>query len=310
MKVLIIYSGNSGRISPFVKDQADSLALKGINVSFFTIIGSGILGYLQNLFKLRKKIKLEKPDIIHAHFGLSGLLATFQRLVPVIVTFHGSDINDNKNRKYSIIADKLAKYSIFVSEKLSKKINSKHYSIIPCGVDLNVFKLANQIDARADLGLSNEFIYILFASSFDNSIKNYTLAKEAIKLLNNPKIMLLELKNYSRQQVSLLLNAVNCALLTSYSEGSPQFVKEAMACNCPIVSTDVGDVKWLFGDTKGCYISSFEPKILKEKLLEAIEFSKKNGQTNGRERMIELGLDSDTIANKIYSIYLSILDKQ
>ncbi len=305
MKILIVCSGNSSRISPFVKDQADAIALKGINISFFPIIGTGILGYLQNLFKLRKKIKVEKPDIIHAHFGLSGLLATLQRLVPVIITFHGTDISNKKNRKYSIFADKLARYSIFVSDQLSGFIHSKKYSVIPCGVDLSLFKLTEQIAARTELGLSNEFIYILFASSFDNSIKNYPLAKEAIELLNNPKIKLLELKNYNRQQVSLLLNAVNCALLTSYSEGSPQFIKEAMACNCPIVSTDVGDVKDNLLGLDGCYITTYDPHDVADKIQLSLNFAKR---IDGRNRIIKLGLDSDSIANKIISIYKQVLN--
>lgn len=305
MKVLIVCSGNSGRISPFVQDQADALALKGINISFFLIIGTGILGYLGNLLKLRKKIKAVKPDIIHAHFGLSGLLATMQRLTPVIITFHGTDISSKKNRKFSIFADKLASHSIFVSDKLSKSIRSKKYSIIPCGVNLNVFKMTDRAVARTELNLSNEYIYILFASSFDNSIKNYPLAKEAVESLNNPKIKLLELKNYNRQQVSFLLNAVNCALLTSHSEGSPQFIKEAMACNCPIVSTDVGDVKENINGLDGCYISTKDPKNVAAKIQLALDFS---GRTNGSTQIITLGLDSDSIANKLIGIYNQTLN--
>ncbi|MGE0078437.1 MAG: glycosyltransferase [Bacteroidales bacterium] len=304
MKVLIIYSGNAGRISPFIKEQADAIFLNGINVSFFPIVGKGVLGYLGNLFKLRKKIKIEKPDIIHAHFGLSGLLATLQKLTPVVVTFHGTDISNKQNRKYSIFADKLSKYSIFVSDKLSKSIHSRNYSILPCGVDLNVFKLVDQIVARTELGLSNEFVYILFASSFDNSIKNYPLASSAIELLNNPRIKLLELKNYNRQQVGLLFNAVNCALLTSFSEGSPQFIKEAMACNCPIVSTDVGDVKDNLLGLDGCYITTYDSQDVADKIQLSLNFAKR---TDGRNRIIQLGLDSDSIANKLVGIYKQVI---
>ncbi|BDX37491.1 hypothetical protein CYCD_08460 [Tenuifilaceae bacterium CYCD] len=305
MKVLVVCSGNHKSISPFVKEQTDSLMKIKVTVDFFFVTGHGIIGYLRNYSLLRETIKERKPDIVHAHFGLSGLLATLQRLVPVIVTFHGTDISNKKNRKYSIFANKLARYSIFVSEKLARTIHSKKYSIIPCGVDLNVFKLTDQIAARTELGLSNEFIYILFSSSFDNSIKNYPLAKDAIELHNNPKIKLLELKNYSRQQVSLLLNAVNCALLTSYSEGSPQFIKEAMACNCPIVSTDVGDVKDNLLGLDGCYITTYDPHDVAYKIQLSLNFAKR---TDGRDRIIKLGLDSDSIANKLVSIYKQVLN--
>ena len=96
MRILIVASGNSAKMSPFVKEQAESLIKKGVSVDFFLIKGKGIFGYLQNYFLLNKKIKSEKFDLIHAHYGLSGLLATMQKNVPVIVTFHGSDVNMRK----------------------------------------------------------------------------------------------------------------------------------------------------------------------------------------------------------------------
>ena len=96
-------------------------------------------------------------------------------------------------------------------------------------------------------------------------------------------------------------------LLTSFSEGSPQIVKEAMACNLPVVSTNVGDVEWLFGNEPGHYLTSFEPEDVAEKLKLAFDFKEKFGRTNGRQRIIELGLDSETIANKIVKIYRKII---
>jgi glycosyltransferase involved in cell wall biosynthesis len=107
-----------------------------------------------------------------------------------------------------------------------------------------------------------------------------------------------------------MLNAADILLLTSFSEGSPQIVKEAMSCNCPIVSTYVGDVRWVIGDTKGCYITTFDPADVVEKIKLALKFSEKIGRTKGRERIIELGLDSDTIAKKIIDVYYSVLEKK
>jgi glycosyltransferase involved in cell wall biosynthesis len=87
-------------------------------------------------------------------------------------------------------------------------------------------------------------------------------------------------------------------------------IKEAMACNTPIVSTDVGDVKWIIGNTEGCFISSFEPEAMKDEIEKAFEFARVKEKTKGRERIIKLGLDSDTIAQKIINTYQSILDKK
>ena len=104
------------------------------------------------------------------------------------------------------------------------------------------------------------------------------------------------------------MNASDCVLLTSFSEGSPQFIKEAMACNCPIVTTNIGDVNWVLGNTDGCYLTSFKPEDVAEKIILAIEFRETHGHTRGRERIIELGLDSETIAGKIISVYNEVLN--
>lgn len=93
MKVLIVASHNCGKYSPFVSEQAESTKKKNIQVDYFPVKGKGVFGYLKNRKELLKKIEKYHPDIIHAHYGLSGLLANLQREVPVVTTFHGSDIH-------------------------------------------------------------------------------------------------------------------------------------------------------------------------------------------------------------------------
>src|ERR1035437_9298849 len=224
-------------------------------------------------------------------------------MVPVITTFHGSDINDKSIRKFSRLASVLSNHIILVSPTFIKKIKiKKNLSIIPCGIDLNNFYPISKNEARQKMNLDINSKIILFAGASENKVKNFILAERAINLLNF-KVQLIELKSYTREEVNLMINGCDVALLTSISEGSPQFIKEAMACNCPIVSTDVGDVKKVFGNTKGCYITSFSPADVAEKIKTAVEFRKKTGQTKGRERIIELGLDSGTVADKVIAVY-------
>jgi teichuronic acid biosynthesis glycosyltransferase TuaC len=90
--------------------------------------------------------------------------------------------------------------------------------------------------------------------------------------------------------------------LTSLHEGSPNIIKEAMACNCPIVSTDVGDVRDVVSGTEGCYVTTYDPEDIAEKLKSALQFNKR---TAGREKIQHL--DSNIIAHKIISIYKTIL---
>lgn len=301
LKVLIVCSGNSGRISPFVKEQSEALQKIGVQIHYFLIKGQGVAGYLKNYFPYRKIIKIVKPDIVHAHYGLSGLLACLQRKVPVITTFHGSDIQEKQNLFFSRWAMSLSKENIFVSEKLKKVAKHDKGTVVPCGIDTVVFRPIEQKDSRKLLNLDLNKKYILFSSNFNEPIKNYDLARNAIELLDID-VELIELKGYSRNEVVLLLNSVNVALLTSFNEGSPQFIKEAMACNLPIVATDVGDIKDVIDKTEGCYITSFEPEDVAGKLKTALNLEMR---TEGRAKVERL--DNRMIALKIVDIYKRML---
>ncbi|MGA1977613.1 MAG: glycosyltransferase [Bacteroidales bacterium] len=318
MKILIVVSGNSGELTPFVKEQADSLAIGyDLKFNYFFIVGKGIRGYLKNFNKLRNKISSYRPGLIHAHYGLSGLLAVLaKKSDPVIVTFHGNDINTlhplgrfqpNWNRIISRAVYKMSNHSLFVTKDLANQIKAKPVKsdIIPCQVNLDTFYPVDKSEARMKMNLSMTKKYVLFSSSFKIPIKNYPLAKRTCSHFDD--LELIELSGFSRPEVNLLLNACDLALLTSYNEGSNQFIKEAMACNRPIVSTDVGDVRWIFGNTEGCYLTSFDVQDVINNVEKALEFSEKTGSTKGRERIIELGLDAETTARKIMGVYKKVL---
>ena len=117
MRILVVASYNKGSFAPFIFEQAEALKQAGCEVDFFGLQGKGIKGYLGNRFALKRKIKEFHPDVVHAHYGLSGLLACLQRKVPVVVTYHGSDINDPQVFKYSKKAMRLAAWNVFVSRK-------------------------------------------------------------------------------------------------------------------------------------------------------------------------------------------------
>jgi len=301
MRILIVASGNAGYVTPFIRDQVKSLNKINIQTEYFLVKGSGVLGYLKNLQRLKKVIASFKPDLIHAHYGLSGLLASLQRRIPVVVTFHGSDINDPKERKYSVLASKLCRKAIFVSPELANLIHFKNPEVIPCGVDMDVFYPMDQTTARNKMKLEEDKKYILFSSSFANEVKNYPLARSAVELLDDRNVELIELKGFSRTEVSILMNAVDCVLMTSKTEGSPQFIKEAMATNTPIVSTDVGDVKRVVGNTKGCFVSLSNKEDLSQNLIGALRFK---GRTNGRDSMAPY--DNKSVALKLSKLYKAI----
>ena len=306
MRVLIVASYNTNRFAPFILEQATVLKDKGCEVDFFGLHGKGLLGYLKNLPALKEKIKIVRPDVIHAHYGLSGLLANLQRKVPVVTTYHGSDINYKWLLPFSFLSMKLSAWNIFVSDAIMKIAKArKKSSVVPCGVDLDPIQLTDRKDARNRMHLNADKPYILFSGAFDCEEKNPSLAKKVVEQTGIPEIELIELKGYSREEVTLLFCGVNALLMTSFSEGSPQVIKEAMACGCPIVSVDVGDVKERISNLEGCYvINCYDPIVLADYLTKASEFL---GKTKGRERIIDEKLDNNSIAEAIIDIYRQVL---
>lgn len=308
MKILIVASGNRPNFSfechqPFIYEQIQSIIQMDSTIEFkvFVIQRGGIEGYLSHYRKLISEIENYEPDIIHAHYGLSGFLANLQRKVPVITTFHGSDVHSKGFLlQLSRICMRLSAFNIFVSKRIYQMsgYKKKNYTIQACGADVNNFNLFPKQEVRQKLGWQQSGKYILFAGAFENAVKNSALAKKAVSLLNDCR--LIELKGYNRAEVNELMNACDCLLMTSDREASPMVVKEAMLCGCPIVSVDVGDVKEVISETEGCFIAEREPQAIADKLLQAFAFK---GKTDGRDRVIQLRLELSMVAKRIQAIY-------
>lgn len=318
MKILIIASDKGGHFAPFVEEQIVALQSFGVQVVSYAIMRKGFMGYLRELPALKQMIRAEQPDVLHAHFGLTGLMAAIAVLglnTPIVVTYHGCDINDTKIRPFSKIAMYLSSWNIFVSRRQminafgseNKASRNKKWSIISCGVNIA------ECDSRYvnEEWFTNKFPqmkYVLFAGSFESIVKNPSLAKQAVEIYNQNHpdcpIELLELRGYSRAEVVTLMHKCKTLLLTSIREGSPQVVKEAMACGCPIVSVDVGDVAERTNGLEGCYVvPTRNPQEIAKVLEESISF----GKTSGREKLIEEGLDNVQIAERLINIYNKII---
>lgn len=306
MRILFVASFNKGSFAPFVEEQAKALREMGCEVELFGVRGKGLKGYLKNLPVLKQKVVSFCPDILHAHYGMSGLLASLQRKKPVVVTFHGSDINDTTILCFSKLTMSLSAWNVFVSQKTIDIAKPKqNYSLLPCGIDLAIIQQTDKYEARRLMHLTETGKYILFAGAFDNEVKNSELAKQAVSLLQSPNADLLELRGYDRKEVALLMCAVDAFLMTSYSEGSPQVIKEAMACGCPIVSVDVGDVRERIEGVEGCFVSTtHNAQEVSGLLQKALSFE---GKTRGRERLIADGLDNKVVARHLIGVYEKVV---
>lgn len=309
MRVLVVCKYKEGLpnyAAPFVLEQMYALQASGVDCRLFLVKGEGVSGYLRQLKPLKAMVSDFGSDVIHAHFGLCGLLATLQRQVPVVTTFHGSDINNCWTLPLSRIAMRRSAWSVFVSRQTLERAKPKnHFSLMPCGVDFNELQSTGKTEAKQKMNLDQKKRYVLFAGAFDNTVKNAELAREAVALLNDPLVELLELKGYSREEVIFLMCAADVLLMTSLSEGSPQVIKEALACGCPIVSVDVGDVQDRIDGVEGSYLAQTrDPKGIASLLEKALSFE---GKTNGRKKLLKDGLENSIIANNLIKIYKSII---
>ena len=326
MKILIIgrYKPQFPQnLLPFVLEQGESLRQLGIEVEYMPVRGN----YFLAVRDLKRKIRECQPDIVHAHFGLSAITAELQSLVPVVTTFHnGETLNWHVNLMTSLFSLR-AKHVIYVAQHIHDLVyfKAKNHSIIPCGVNMEDCHIIDQTAARQQLGFEDGVKYILFGGGFDNLRKNYAILRDAVERMEQApwvpveggercgNIVCLEMKGLSRAECVLRMNACDLFALPSHSEGSPQALKEAMACNCPIVATDMADVRHLLGDLPGHYILR-NPRPTHERwdadekstdelvalLQEALQF---NARTNGRDRILEMGLSNEQVAQRLIAIY-------
>ncbi len=305
LKVLFVCSGNKsqGKPSVIVKNQADSLIDKGINISYSIISQKGILGYLNAVIPIYKSIKKEKVKIVHAHYSLTAfatslaILLIFKNRPKLVVSLMGSDAQmKGWKRKLTIYFSKnLWFVTIVKSQQMAILLGLKKFKVIPNGVQIQ--KFYNQEET-----IENK---ILFAADPSRESKNFELARKAVDIVKKvvPTIDLIVVYNIEHAEIIKEIKSSACILLTSKWEGSPNIIKESMACNRPIVATNVGDIAWLLENVEGCFVTNFDAEIIADCILKVLEFNKENKYTRGLEKIIELQLDAQSIANRIIKIY-------
>jgi len=304
----------------FIRSQIESLKKKGISCDVCVLEGTGISKYLRGIGQVRKKLKEDEYDLIHAHYAYTGWTVKLASLLPLIVSFMGNDVYGDTNRKgkyplstkvihalSTIVLSRLSSWSIVKSVRMISGFPNNKVTIIPNGVDLEIFYPKQVV--RAELGLDDNKKYVLFTSNPDKSDrrneKRFDIAVESVKLVRDkmPETEMVWLEKKKQEEVAKYLNAVDCLLLTSEHEGSPNMVKEALACNLPVISRDVGDVAERIKGVKNCYIISRHPNQIAETL---VAFLGKGGRAEGGfESMRDLSIER--IADRIVSIYNKVL---
>lgn len=293
-----------------VKEQIDALKKdEGVEGDVYFINGrESKLNYFKSISALRNKIENGKYDLIHIHYGISGLFLLFYTpKIPVFVTLHSGELFQKKGYVNHLMQKNL---TMAIVKKVEKVIvlNDTMVTLLsqykdklvklPCGTDLDLF--SNTAQPR----ISDKFV-IGFPGNKERKEKNYPLFMEIITELRKVRtVEVIEFHNLTREEVISGLGNIDLLLMTSTVEGSPQIIKEAMACNRPIISTKVGDVDDLLKNVSNAYVvDSFIFSDFLDPIVDIMNLPISARVSNGRAKLIEMGLNSRKVSERIYSIY-------
>lgn len=308
----------------FVKRQAEAVKALGHDLDEWFLDGSrNALTYLTGFRRLARETQRFKPDLIHAHYGITGFIAAFPRSpVPLVLSLCGDDVLGAPRRgggitvKSRVIRDMTraacarAAHIIVKSGEMAQIVKSWGFRaphVIPNGVDLDFFappaSPREVLAARERLGLDPHRKYILFPSHAWERRKRVDLAEEVTSRVVRAGVDVALLPIYHQPQavVAEYFRACDVMILTSEWEGSPNVVKEAMAATLPTVAFDVGDVKWLCSGTKlHRVIARHDVDAMTHEVLDVL--SRPNQRGDGRDRIARL-LSSEQVARQIDGVY-------
>jgi len=321
MKVLVIsnmYPGKNSYLGIFIKRQVEDMENDGLCTIKVVKNRKGSVAYVPFILKNIFYLLLGSYDIVHAYYGFhSALFAAIIKRRPLIITFVGSDAvkEPSRNKVYRILQRFVvsrANHIIAVSSKIRNILisdlgaGSDKISVITFGINFDLFKPIPRARAREKLGFPSDKKLVLFPSSPQRIEKRFDIFNRAVELLqkDNHNILPVILSNNRRpySEVPLVMNACDVLVLTSDSEGSPTVIKEALACNLPIVSVDVGDAREVIKDAANCYICKQEPV----NIAEGIKLVLNNGIRTAARNNIK-HLSAKKIARKIIELYKKII---
>jgi glycosyltransferase involved in cell wall biosynthesis len=312
MKVLAITNMYPTRERPhfgtFIKSQLDSERKEGIDIDVLFINGEkSTLNYLGGLFRLWARLLTRRYDLIHAHYVFSGMIARCQLLYPVVLTHTGAHVFQGWQAGPSRFISRMVDRVIVRSREMKERMRLPNAEVIPAGIDFELFKPMPKAECRRELNLPPDKKLVLWAGEYRKPVKRYDIVEKAVAVLRQemPEAELVLATGHPLNMVPLYMNACDVLLLVSNAEGSPNVIKEAMACNLPVVSVPVGDVPEVIGNTEGCFLCSQDPQDVAEKLKMALHPGKR---TDGREKIKRLEIGA--VSREIIDLYETLLKEK
>lgn len=330
--VFMVINGNIEdgvpQVSHLVTRQAESLREIGWDV-FLDVIDdrTSVQGILRNIRERQREVLRIKPGLIHAQYGsvTAAVARCIKGSLPLIVSFCGDDllgtpcpgwqwrIRERGARLIGLWAAQHADTIIVKSHNLLQALppNFRNRAIVlPNGIDTRLFYPMSQSECRKKLGWSQQSKVVLFnASNYENQyVKNPALAHATMALVSRSvsDVVLHMFSNTPPEEVPLLMNAADCLLVTSLQEGSPNIIKEAMACDLPVVSVPCGDAPERLYKCYPGAICPYDANALAEAILEVFRIG---CRSNGREQLMMQKLDALSVAERLGEIYSCVLQK-
>jgi glycosyltransferase involved in cell wall biosynthesis len=298
----------------------DSLRPLGVEYDVLFINGrESRWNYLRAFPQLWRRLSAHRYDLIHAHMGLAGLVARCQISVPVVVSFMGFDVTGKfKGSDYisafgrfyqlsSFVLARLATAVIVKTAELKRRLRLEAAQVIPNGVDLELFKPADQAETRRNLGLDPQKKLVLFPYDPQRTEKRFDVVESAVARARQsmPELEILRVSGVPQSRMPHYMNAADVLVLASQSEGSPNTVKEAMATNLPVITVDVGDTAELIGQTAYCHLAPRDSSIIAAKI---VEVCRRGKRSNGRDSMARLSMEN--VARQIVGVYSMVVGRR
>lgn len=240
-------------------------------------------------------------DLVHVNYGLLAPIGLAQPIRPVVLSLWGSEVMGTSARldRISRFGARHSDAVIAPSAALSRELDCPH-TVIPFGVDTELFRPMDREKARAHLGWDTDGRIVLFPYDTGRAVKNYPLAERVVERASiDAELRTVSGLEYA--EMPYVMNASDALLVTSDHESGPMVVREALACNLPVVSTAVGFVRETIAGVSHCYVGDSETDLAAglERALESDE------RADGRAVTGELGLDKT--ADRLLTVYTTAL---
>ncbi|WP_144152815.1 glycosyltransferase family 4 protein [Paraburkholderia sp. BCC1885] len=289
----------------FVSEQVDALR-RVADTEIDVVVVKGFasrLYYAMSLLTILFRLCSKRYDIVHYHFGLTAWSAPLVRFLArkrIVITLHGSDVfGPPMLRRVTRMAIRFAHVCIAVSEEIRRDVTplARHCVTIPCAVNDALF-------CPPTVRVIETAKIVVFPSSTRRPEKDHALFTDAIERVRRIvpyPVAERCIDGLDREGVRDLLQQADALVMTSRREGSPQSIKEAMACGLPIVSVNVGDVAQVLNGVEGCHVvRGRNPADIAGALGEVLASGQR---TNGPARLAELGYLSTQIAARVSTVY-------